>query len=61
MMQILIINNLNLYFYVNLIIFNSQAPKSMKTITIAAWYLTVAMGNLIVIIVAKLNPFNNQV
>ncbi|XP_018320902.1 solute carrier family 15 member 1-like isoform X3 [Agrilus planipennis] len=38
----------------------TQAPKSLKTITLAAWYLSVAMGNLIVIVIAKFKIFTNQ-
>ncbi|XP_071054843.1 peptide transporter family 1-like isoform X2 [Onthophagus taurus] len=38
----------------------TQAPKSMKTVTIAAWYLSVAIGNLIVIVVTQLDMFKNQ-
>ncbi|GJQ78758.1 hypothetical protein Trydic_g2792 [Trypoxylus dichotomus] len=38
----------------------TQAPKSMKTVTVAAWYLSVAFGNLIVIMVTELNLFKNQ-
>ena len=38
----------------------SQAPKSMKSVVQAAWLLTVAFGNIIVIIVAELKLFNDQ-
>ena len=38
-----------------------QAPKSMKTITIAAWYVSVAFGNLIVILVAQTKIFQSRV
>ncbi|XP_041986920.1 uncharacterized protein LOC121738752 [Aricia agestis] len=37
-----------------------QAPKSMKTITIAAWYVSVAFGNLIVILVTQSKVFQNR-
>ncbi|XP_064293071.1 solute carrier family 15 member 2-like isoform X2 [Plodia interpunctella] len=38
----------------------TQAPKSMKTITIAAWYVSVAFGNLIVILVAQTKVFHSR-
>ncbi|CAG4942189.1 unnamed protein product [Colias eurytheme] len=38
----------------------TQAPKSMKTITIAAWYVSVAIGNLIVILVAQTKIFESR-
>jgi hypothetical protein len=39
----------------------SQAPESMKSILQAAWLLTVAFGNLIVVIIAEANLIKNQV
>lgn len=33
----------------------------MKTITIAAWYVSVAFGNLIVILVAQIKIFQSRV
>ncbi|CAG9821729.1 unnamed protein product [Phaedon cochleariae] len=38
----------------------TQAPRSMKTVTIAGWYLSVAFGNLLVIIITQLNMFRSQ-
>jgi len=38
----------------------SQAPDSMKSVLQAAWLLTVAFGNIIVIIVAEAKAFNDQ-
>ncbi|XP_076316744.1 solute carrier family 15 member 1-like [Tachypleus tridentatus] len=38
----------------------SQAPSSMKSVLQAAWLLTVAFGNLIVVVIAKLSLFNKQ-
>merc|ERR1712051_195473 len=38
----------------------SQAPGSMKSVLQAAWLLTVAFGNIIVIIVAEAKAFNDQ-
>ena len=38
----------------------SQAPESMKSVLQAAWLLTVAFGNIIVIIVAEAKAFNDQ-
>nr|CAH7727469.1 unnamed protein product [Callosobruchus chinensis] len=38
----------------------TQAPKCMKTITIAGWYLSVAGGNFLVIIITQLNMFRSQ-
>ncbi|KAJ8968409.1 hypothetical protein NQ317_007710 [Molorchus minor] len=39
----------------------TQAPKCMKTITIAGWYLSVAGGNCLVVIITQLNMFKSQV
>ena len=39
----------------------SQAPESMKSVLQAAWLLTVAFGNLIVVIIAEANFLPNQV
>ncbi|KAG5894367.1 hypothetical protein JTB14_015644 [Gonioctena quinquepunctata] len=38
----------------------TQAPRSMKTVTIAGWYLSVAVGNFLVIIITQLNIFQSQ-
>ncbi|XP_023243608.1 peptide transporter family 1-like isoform X2 [Centruroides sculpturatus] len=38
----------------------SQAPKSMKSVVQAAWLLTTAFGNLIVMIIAELELFERQ-
>ncbi|XP_024944232.1 solute carrier family 15 member 1 isoform X3 [Cephus cinctus] len=38
----------------------TQAPVSMKSILTAGWLLTVAFGNLIVVIVAEVSYFNSQ-
>merc|ERR1712241_1452740 len=38
----------------------SQAPESMKSVVQAAWLLTVAFGNVIVIIIAEAKAFNDQ-
>ncbi|XP_063972984.1 peptide transporter family 1-like isoform X2 [Diachasmimorpha longicaudata] len=38
----------------------TQAPASMKSIVQAAWLLTVAVGNLIVVIIAKAKIFDRQ-
>lgn len=39
----------------------TQAPESMKSILTAGWLLTVAFGNLIVVIVAEVSFFSRQV
>ena len=39
----------------------SQAPASMKSVVQAAWLLTVAFGNIIVIAVAEAKAFDSQV
>lgn len=39
----------------------TQAPISMKSLLTAAWLLTVAFGNLIVVIVAEISLFDSQV
>ncbi|KAL1517029.1 hypothetical protein ABEB36_000849 [Hypothenemus hampei] len=38
----------------------TQAPKSMKTVTIAGWYLSTAVGNFLVILVTQLDLFKSQ-
>ena len=38
----------------------SQAPASMKSVVQAAWLLTVAFGNIIVILVAEAKLFSEQ-
>ncbi|XP_022258189.1 solute carrier family 15 member 1-like [Limulus polyphemus] len=38
----------------------SQAPSSMKSVLQAAWLLTVAFGNLIVVVIAELHLFDKQ-
>ncbi len=44
-----------------IVIVYSQAPPSMKSLSQAAWLLTVAFGNLVVVIVAESSLFSNQV
>ena len=39
----------------------TQAPVSMKSLLQASWQLTVSVGNLIVIVIAKSNLFDDQV
>jgi len=39
----------------------SQAPASMKSVLQACWQLTIAVGNIIVIIVAEAKAFDSQV
>lgn len=38
-----------------------QAPKCLKTVTIAAWYLSVAFGNFLVIVITQAKLFKSQV
>jgi len=38
----------------------AQAPMSMKSVLQACWYLTVAFGNVIVVIIAELDLFESQ-
>ncbi|RZF38364.1 hypothetical protein LSTR_LSTR009259 [Laodelphax striatellus] len=38
----------------------AHAPKSMKSVTLAMWYLSIALGNLLVIIVTEVKPFRSQ-
>lgn len=38
----------------------TQAPESMKSVLQACWLLAVAFGNVIVVIVAKVNFFESQ-
>lgn len=39
----------------------TQAPKSMKSLLQAGWLLTVAFGNLIVVIISEVSIFDRQV
>lgn len=39
----------------------SQAPLSMKSVLQACWLLTTAFGNLIVVIVESIEPFEDKV
>lgn len=39
----------------------SQSPESMKSVIQAAWLLTVAFGNLLVVIITGLKFFESQV
>lgn len=38
----------------------TQAPKSMKSVLTATWFLNNAMGNLIVVIITEIKPFQLQ-
>ena len=38
----------------------SQAPESMKSVLMGCWHLTIAFGNLIVIIIAEADFFDRQ-
>jgi len=38
-----------------------QAPLSMKSVIVAGWYLSVAFGNIFVIIIAEVKFFKDQV
>ncbi|XP_052746696.1 uncharacterized protein LOC112053030 [Bicyclus anynana] len=59
--QYLLISMAEIMFAVSGLEFSfTQAPKSMKTITIAAWYMSVAIGNLIVILVAQTKIFESR-
>ncbi|XP_066254635.1 peptide transporter family 1-like [Euwallacea similis] len=37
-----------------------QAPKSMKTVTMAGWYLSTAVGNFLVIVITQIDLFKSQ-
>lgn len=39
----------------------SQAPASMKTVIMAGWLLTTAIGNLIIVIIQAINLFEKAV
>ena len=39
----------------------SQAPSSMKSVMTACWLLTTAFGNLIVVIIESVEPFEKAV
>ncbi|XP_048004321.1 uncharacterized protein LOC125240471 [Leguminivora glycinivorella] len=59
--QYLLISCAEILFAVSGLEFSfTQAPKSMKTITIAAWYMSVAVGNFIVILVAQTKVFESR-
>uniref|UniRef100_UPI00398E6652 solute carrier family 15 member 1-like n=1 Tax=Pristiophorus japonicus TaxID=55135 RepID=UPI00398E6652 len=38
----------------------TQAPSSMRSVVMAAWLLTIGMGNLIVVVIAECSFINNQ-
>ncbi|XP_068084831.1 peptide transporter family 1-like [Anabrus simplex] len=38
----------------------TQAPNSMKTVSTAAWYVSVAFGNILVIIITQMRLFKSQ-
>lgn len=38
-----------------------QAPRSMKSVVTAAWFINNAFGNLIVVLITELKPFNKEV
>ncbi|XP_067825277.1 solute carrier family 15 member 2-like [Heptranchias perlo] len=38
----------------------TQAPSSMRSVVMAAWFLTIAMGNLIVVVIAECTLISNQ-
>lgn len=40
---------------------SNQAPLSMKSVIVAGWYLSVAFGNIFVIIIAEVKFFKDQV
>lgn len=39
----------------------SQAPASMRTVIMAGWLLTTAIGNLIIVIIQTIDPFEKSV
>lgn len=39
----------------------SQAPTSMKTVIQSLWLFTTAVGNLIIVIIEAIDPFEEQV
>lgn len=39
----------------------SQAPVSMRTVIMAGWLLTTAFGNLIIVIIQTIEPFQQTV
>ncbi|XKL68927.1 hypothetical protein PGB90_006696 [Kerria lacca] len=60
--QIIIITAGEIMFSITGLEFSfTQAPPSMKSVLSAAWLLTVAFGNLIVVIVSEIKFFNSQV
>ena len=62
LVQYFIITSAEIMFSVSGLTFAySQAPESMKSLLQAAWLLTVAFGNLIVVIIAEGNFLPNQV
>jgi hypothetical protein len=62
LVQYFIITSAEIMFSVSGLSFAySQAPESMKSVLQAAWLLTVAFGNLIVVIIAEANFLPSQV
>lgn len=60
--QIIVITAAEIMFSVTGLEFSfTQAPESMKSVLQACWLLSVAIGNMLVVVVAKMKFFESQV
>jgi solute carrier family 15 oligopeptide transporter 1 len=60
--QYLVISAAEILFSITGLVFSfTQAPLTMKSVIMAAWLVTDAIGNLIIIFIIEINFFDNQV
>lgn len=60
--QIVVITAAEIMFSVTGLEFSfTQAPQSMKSVLQACWLLSVAIGNMLVVVIAELKYFKTQV
>lgn len=60
--QIIVITAAEIMFSVTGLEFSfTQAPQSMKSVLQACWLLSVAIGNMLVVVIAELKFFKSQV
>ena len=60
--QIILITAAEIMFSITGLEFSfTQAPQSMKSVLQACWLLSVAIGNMLVVVIAELKFFESQV
>lgn len=60
--QIIVITAAEIMFSITGLEFSfTQAPQSMKSVLQACWLLSVALGNVLVVVIAELKFFESQV